>query len=216
MKERLINTSAIDVIRHVGQIPNTIRGMEKYASQFHMNEDDVQQHIRGRVCDVGSGYDGLAVSVRMNNVDAAVYSVNPMRENVSYGSDRLAAYMRYAGENTTEFFGLDQVELERVLAQTDMIAACAFAHELPYQDGFFHTVFDNNATMHYSDEQNPTLYVRSLREMTRVLAPGGHLLIGDWHVATPEGYWYRHHVAQMGLVELERSNGGYVLLQKPK
>lgn len=216
MKERQINTSALEVVRGIGAIPNTLRGLDAYARKFHMSDDDIERHVHGRVCDVGSGYDGLAVSVRMNNIDAAVYSVNPMRENARYAQDRHAMYGRYAVENTTEFFGLDQESLERLLTQTDRTAACAFAHELPFQNEFFATVFDNNATMHYSDKERPTTYVRSLGEMARVLVPGGHLFIGDWHVATPDAYWYREHISRLGLIELERSNGGYAVLQKPR
>jgi ubiquinone/menaquinone biosynthesis C-methylase UbiE len=51
--------------------------------------------------------------------------------------------------------------------------ALADAEELPFPDGAFTSLLCTNAFHHYPQPQ------RAVREMVRVLAPGGRLVIGD-------------------------------------
>jgi SAM-dependent methyltransferase len=198
----------------VGEIPFTLRGIDAYERLFGMQESEMETYMCGNVCDIGSGCDGLAVSVQRSALNCRVYSVNPRRSEGDYLKKRKEAYERAIGDSTSEFFTEDPTRIEQILSTTDTRATADYSHSLSFPDNYFQTAFDSFATMHYSDAQFPEIYQMSLREMTRVVAPQGHLLIIDWHTANPNTFWYRDYLVKLGWNMVDSSKRNAVRFQK--
>lgn len=80
--------------------------------------------------------------------------------------------------STLSFTGVDASPEMLVQARSKLPPCVALeqasAEALPYSDAAFRCIFSTSALHHFRDPE------RALREMTRILAPGGHLLITDW------------------------------------
>lgn len=102
-----------------------------------------------------------------------------MREQVSLEGKRIldagcgvGAFVRRLGEFSSRVYGFD-VERESVLRGVEEVPGLmlAVAEHLPYKDGAFDVVLMHEVLEHVDDDLD------SLREMHRVLAPGGRLVV---------------------------------------
>ncbi len=196
--------------------PQTLRGMVDYVHYYDIDEDEAAYLFRGRVCDMGSGFDGLAASVSRAGLDCRVYSVNPLRAEPNFPELRRAEYARKKTDPTSEFYDWSESQVTSTLAATDARASAALAHEADYPDGYFDTMFDHFAVMFYSRDRMRDEYVASIRNMTRMIRPGGRLLIRDHHIANPYAFWYRSLLGELHWHFEDYSvRGNYVKLRKP-
>jgi ubiquinone/menaquinone biosynthesis C-methylase UbiE len=105
------------------------------------------------VLDVGTGF-GYACSLlaELFNEPGHVYSIDPSKEVIENVKQQL------------EERGLgDRIEFKEALAE-----------ELPFNDGFFDAAI-SALTLHHIENLNA-----SVKEITRVLSPGGKLIIVEW------------------------------------
>lgn len=201
---------------HVLTRPQTLRGIVDYVHYFDIDEGEADRLFRGRVCDMGSGFDGLAASVSRAGLDCQVYSINPLRAESDFAQKRLLQYDSVGRIPTSEFFAWSDNEISDALAAVDVRASAAFAHEADYPDGYFDAMFDHFAVMFYSRDRMRDVYVESIRNMSRMIRPGGRLLIRDHHIANPYAFWYRPLLDELGWCFEDYSvRGNYVKLRKP-
>lgn len=201
---------------HVLTRPQTLRGIVDYVGYFDLDEYETDRLFRGRVCDMGSGFDGLAASVSRTGLDCQVYSVNPLRAEPDFEKRRLDQFDSVGRMPTSEFFAWSDEEIAQALSAVDTRVSAAFAHEADYPDGYFDTMFDHYAVMFYSRDRMRDVYVESLKNMSRMVRPGGHLLIRDHHIANPYAFWYRSLLDGLGWYFEDYSvRGNYVKLRKP-
>lgn len=97
--------------------------------------------------------------------------------DVGCGTGALLAELRDA-QPAIQLTGVDPVEAMLTIARErlpeDVVLRSAWAEELPFADGSFDRVISCNM-FHYVRQP-----LQALREMKRVLTPGGELVLTDW------------------------------------
>ncbi|MHA1581793.1 MAG: class I SAM-dependent methyltransferase [Candidatus Baldrarchaeia archaeon] len=101
--------------------------------------------------DIGSGF-AAALLAKAVGTNGCVYSIDPSENALD------KAFSRLKEEKLDKIVVLKKARVE----------------ELPFKDNFFDRVSSIMSFHHFSDP------VRSLKEMYRVLKPGGILVIADW------------------------------------
>lgn len=101
----------------------------------------------------------------------------------------LGAYVLHLLEDSPRVVAFD-IEHERVAAAHQQVAAVhvAAAEALPYADASFDLVLSNEVIEHVQDD------AVAVREMVRVLAPGGRILIfcpNRWYPVEQHGHYWR-------------------------
>jgi SAM-dependent methyltransferase len=138
---------------------------------------DIREAIRGKVvADLGSGLGGLAKSAHVEQIPTTIYSINPALRVERHKNNE---------EKSTEFWlrhsypHVTSVQLEEAQAYHDSHLSTNFAHNLSdFGDNFFDLMIDNSA-VHESMIESDLLYERTIREMLRVLKPGGMILVRE-------------------------------------
>ena len=114
------------------------------------------------VLDVATGPGEPALSIaRLVGQEGKVFGIDPVPE------------MMAAARRATDRLGLKHVQFE-----------VAFAHDLPFSADTFNAVVSRFGAMFFPSP------VDSIREMLRVLKPGGKLAIAVWHLAERNPYHF--------------------------
>jgi SAM-dependent methyltransferase len=132
-------------------------------------------------------------------------------------TDTFAHDRRRAIEKYREGFwpGTEMDAIDAALVAVDKHAITAFAHDLsaiPDEDADM--IVENKGMFYYSKPENEEIYEQSIKEMLRILKPGGRILIGDnLHVQLGADAWYARIFDRMGLeyryLERETSTPNY-------
>ncbi len=179
------------------------------------------QAIKGKkILDLGSGLGGLAKDTFFQQVDCQVISLNP-RLATDMRRDEKEATKEYVEEMVPEMPSLrrlinklrgmpEEDYLKEIQKAHDQRAVAGFAHSLPFQDNSFDLIFDKEAISKYATSQDydfvdkstpeeKELFRKSLREMIRVLKPGGKIRIGDIFGYGSSEDWKQRILDELGL-----------------
>jgi SAM-dependent methyltransferase len=165
-----------DFIRQADPDIDTGRGVDQYTSSLGFaSSEDFLAFLKGKkICDLGSGLGGLYVESRLLNLGLDITSVNPVK-NQRYFEDKQE---RSLMESFEDKFPREQII--KAMAEYNANLHKTLAHSLPFPDNEFDIIMDSWAVTYYSDRIGGLpLYKKSLREMVRVLKPGGKIRIGE-------------------------------------
>jgi SAM-dependent methyltransferase len=160
-----------------GEVQDTWRGLDDLNKKLGPFYLDIRELIEGKaVGDVGSGLGGLAKSVAAEHINATIWSINPhlVDPKYKYDEEQATAAMLWNRYHT-----LDQSEVARIQQLHDSHLSTAFAHGLNFHDETFDMLIDSSAVSANLTEGQELLYEQSIREMMRVLKPGGMIVIID-------------------------------------
>lgn len=148
----------------------TDRCIGEYARTLgYVSDAELVAALRGKlVLDVGAGQGRFAQECAELAQPPRVVSVNP--RYASPDSIRWSLQLVYSDD----FEEISCSHFIRRAGDSEQVAA--FAHQLPFRPGSFDLVFDNFASLYYS--QQPAEFAENLLEMLRVLRPGGELRAG--------------------------------------
>lgn len=139
---------------------------------------DMVEKVRGKVVgDMGSGRGGLAKTAFAEEIPTTIWSVNPTL---------VIPKQKQWEEQGTNITLLEQYPHltpdQLVAAQTyhDTFSSTNFAHGLTdFHDEFFDLLVDSRAVHAHMPEEYDVLYEATIREMLRVLRPGGEIIVRD-------------------------------------
>ena len=153
---------------------DSYRGIDETATGLGRSRDEFVASIRGtKICDVGSGYGGLAIECILENITNNVISVNPAIAHPSFKNSQRKILVK---ELSNRF---SKAQIYSAFDVYERNSYSATAEKLPFGDNTFDLVVDNKAVTFYSAKIGPDRYKKSLQEMIRILKPGGQLIIGD-------------------------------------
>ncbi len=136
------------------------------------------------VLDLGAGRGGPAKSAAAEGIDTTVYSVNPRLENSrlrkDYDSDT-------ADQLARSYPNVTQERADKANEAFNARLSNKFADELDHPDNTFDTVIDHVAVTTYAPSQFPEVYEASMRQVLRVLKPGGKAIIVAGNSSEPIG-----------------------------
>jgi len=180
--------------------PSTPRNISMYSKGlgFESKEQLIELIEGKRVADAGSGFDGFALDAILQGIDTTIIPINPARENVGFVEDRRNAIEMW---RDLYYSNYSSDAIDNALIKVDQNAVTAFAHDLSaIPNNEVDIVTDNLAVFHYSKPEFRDAYEQSIKEMLRILKPGGKILIGDGSnmIAGVEP-WYREIFDKLGL-----------------
>jgi SAM-dependent methyltransferase len=223
-----------EIASREGPVKQTWSGISSYAENLgYQDEQDFIKELEGKtVLDLGSGLGGLAKSAHMQGVKTRICSVNPtLRFPHSRVEEKAAAREWYGILNSglnVDYYPREPDWLTKLIDRAkgferksfgtaqeyhDQRAVAAFAHALPFLKDSFDLIVDKRAVFGWFISSNTEESVRhkpafeaSIKEMMRVLKPGGRLLVGDigtfgWVEAgvEPIPSWKEEALREMGL-----------------
>lgn len=175
---------------------DTNRDIDGYVFELGFtNEEEFIAYIDHKnVCDVGSGYGGLAVESKLRDIDVKVTSINPSISRPEYKNKQINQMIKdYSEEYPKE-------QIMEALTVHDSQSYAAFAHEIPLPDSSQDVVLDSMAVTYYADRLGPELYKKSIEEMMRILKPGGKLRIGAFNkYGDKDKSWEEQMLINLGL-----------------
>lgn len=144
-----------------------------------MSGDNLLRAIQNKgVIDVGSGFDGFAISAAIARSKARIISVNPRRALPGFYDERLttlAAFERSLG------MPLERIMVD-ILPKVDRLSSSSYAHDMgDIESECADYLFDVIAVNFYANMAGDSVYSYGLGmgEYARVLMPGGHAVIVD-------------------------------------
>lgn len=154
---------------------DTFRGVNEFKREIF--GIDIREAIKGRVvADIGSGLGGLAKTVSVEQIPTIIHSINPALRVARHKENEEKAtepWLRHSYPN------ISIKQLEDAQLYHDSHLSTNFAHNLSdFDDNFFDLMIDNSA-VHESMISSDLLYERTIREMLRVLKPGGSILVRE-------------------------------------
>lgn len=182
-----------------GEIFSTVA---EYASAMgYPTTETFAQVIEGKnILDLGSGLGGLAKDAFIRQIKCKVVSLNPRLATGFRRSEKEStkAYVEQVVPKAPPFKKLlnrlkgtpEKDYLKETQESHDKGAVAGFAYALPFQDNSFDLIFDKDTVSKYAapqdydfiDKSTPEekeLFRESIREMMRVLKPGGRIRIAD-------------------------------------
>lgn len=159
-----------------GNAPDTFRGIRD--KTFQDLGFDIVKEIEGKVvADIGSGLGGIAKTACVEEIDTTVYSINPHLA--------LEEFKQTEEETTAEtlksiYPAVTAEQIQAAQAYHDSHLVTDFAHNLKsLEDDVFDVEFDIHAVNANMPSGFEALYEQTIREMLRVLKPGGRIIIFD-------------------------------------
>lgn len=194
----------------------------EYASAMgYPTREAFVQEIEGKkILDLGSGLGGFAKDVFIQQVNCKVISLNPRLATSSRQREKehTKVYVEQIVPETPHlrklFNRVRKIPERDYIRETqeahDKGALAGFVHALPFQDNSFDLIFDKDAVSKYATPQDydfvdkstleeKELFRRSLREMIRVLKPGGEIRIADIFGYGSSKDWKQKILDELGL-----------------
>ncbi len=161
-------------------VGDTLRTYRDYAPICgFVNAESLLRTINGKgVIDVGSGFDGFAISAAIARSRARILSVNPRRALPGFNDERLVTL---AGFQHSLGMPLEQIILE-ILPKVDRLSSASYAHDMSdIETECAEFLFDVIAVNFYANLSGDSIYAygTAMGEYARVLMPGGHAYIVD-------------------------------------
>lgn len=157
----------------IGVMSQSFRGIR---DPFVVNLGDIAAEVKRKVVgDIGSGLGGLAKTASVEEIDTAIWSINPVLRDELYNGWQARA----TREKLPQLYpSVTEEQLVKAQRDHDAHVSTNFAHDLSdFPDGFFDLLIDNYAVHGYMPEDAQALYERTLDEMLRVTKE--KILIGD-------------------------------------
>lgn len=195
------NGGVLERVVHGGETFTTV---EEYADElgYPSEEGFIRELGDGKVLDLGSGLGGLAKSAAFKQLPCIVYSLNPRGGKGQRRDEKEATRDYVLGELTRQRSQKDRLEgikdsfqakkiqegmIRRVQEAHDKYLVRALAHRLPFEDGLFNLIIDNQAMSkyagrpddNYASNEERMRFKQAMMELFRVLRPGGKIRIGD-------------------------------------
>ncbi len=161
----------------IGIAGQTMRPIRDLAYQLRFrDQEDFKRYIHGKeVLDIGSGLNGLAIDVILQNIPARVTSINPLAARPDFEARQKAAIELYSPHL---FSDSSPEDIETARKEANRNTLPLFAHDLRgLADASFDVVIDNMAVFFYADRLQKLALVKSIEEMQRVCR--GSIRVGD-------------------------------------
>ena len=210
--------------------------LTEYAAAFDYDSREAfVEELKGKtILDLGSGLGGLAKDVFAKDVDCRIVSLNPRLSKAESRQAEKKATSDYALAVFPEPSFLEKIikvvtrepkknHVQEMQAAHDKGAVAGFAHALPFRDGVFDLILDKDAVskfaaridMDFVDRSTPEekeIFREALREMIRVLKPGGTAKIFDIFGYGSSKDWKQNILDELGLkyqlIEVDRVRSG--------
>lgn len=142
------------------------------------NDIDLAKEMENKVVgDLGSGLGGLSKSAFVEGISTDIFSFNPSLDRPEF---KEAEEEQTFGAMRRAYPDISDETIREAQKNHDENLILAFAYDLqPVKDNFFDLLIDTTAVHAYFKPEDKDIYEMSIKEMLRVLKPGGKILIED-------------------------------------
>lgn len=162
---------------------DTFRGVHDHPELLQCGID-LTKELRGKVVgDLGSGHGGLSATAYAEGITSDVFSINPAFRP-DYPEDFKSVQESVFRKTLRQKYpDISENEIADALENHDAHRIASFAHDIDLPDNFFDVLVDTVAVHQYMAD-NPDVYEATIKEMCRVLKPGGKIIVegGSWEL----------------------------------
>lgn len=149
---------------------------------------DPRELIRNKVvCDMGSGWGGLAKSASAEKIGTTVHCVNPRLRNPAL---KTREELKGREELRLLYPKLTEKDIDRIQRVHDKYLRTEFAHDISLPDQSVDVIIDSIAVHSYMSH-DPNLYRQTIAQYARILRPDGLVIVLD------AGHGYRRSAAEI-------------------